>query len=277
MSESEINNDWRKVAAAIYKKPADGKIFGAADLDVTELEEYISRKRKEGLKITLTHIFTLIVARGLVEIPELNTYVRRGRIILRKQVDAMVSVLVGEGEMSSVRVDNADQLTLEQLAEILSTGIKEARKGDENKTMQMKGVIGRIPWPLRTWLFNLLKLISIKWGIPIPRAGLSDRSFGSFVMTNIGSIGLDLGFPAMFPISNVTFVFVLGGVYKKPVVVNDTIEIRRIMTISSAMDHRTVDAIHGGKLFRYIKRMIKNPEILESAPESKEGKESTDR
>jgi len=66
---ASLNNDWRRVAAAMYKKPSDAKIFGSADLDVTELEEFVSRKRKEGLKITLTHIFTLIVARGLREIP----------------------------------------------------------------------------------------------------------------------------------------------------------------------------------------------------------------
>jgi hypothetical protein len=136
--------------------------------------------------------------------------------------------------------------------------------------MRMKGVIGKIPWPFRTWLFNLLKIVAIRWGIPIPRAGLSDRSFGSFVITNIGSIGLDLGFPAMFPISNVTFVFVLGGIYKKPVVVNDEIVIRRVMTLSSALDHRTVDAVHGGKLFRYIKQMVRQPELLEHPP-GKEG------
>ena len=82
-------------------------------------------------------------------------------------------------------------------------------------------------------------------------------------MTNIGSIGLDTGYPALFPISNVSFVFVMGGIYKKPVVENDEIIIRRIMTISSAMDHRTADAIHGGRLFKYIKRMIIEPELLE--------------
>lgn len=263
MTNSEINNDWRKVAAAIYKKPTDGKIFGAAELDVTDLENFIAKKRKEGLKITLTHIFALIISRGIREIPELNCYARRGKIILRDQVDAMVSVLIADSEMSSVRVENADKLNLTQIAEVLSEGIKNARAGDENKTMQMKSVIGKIPWPLRTWLFNILKTLAINWGIPIRKAGLHDRAFGSFVLTNIGSIGLDMGFPAMFPISNVSFVFVMGGVYKKPVVINDKIVIRKIMSISSAMDHRTADAVHGGKLFRHIKRMIREPELLE--------------
>jgi pyruvate/2-oxoglutarate dehydrogenase complex dihydrolipoamide acyltransferase (E2) component len=266
MTKSEFNTDWRKVASAIYKKPSDAKIFGTAEVDVTELEEYVTRKRKEGLKITLTHIFTLIVSRGLrEEAPELNCYVRRGNIVKRDQVDTMVSVLLADGTMSSVKVDNTDLLSLSEFADKLREGIKESRSGDENSTMKMKGIIGKIPWPFRTWIFNFIKFLTIKLGVSIPGTSLDSNSFGSFMVTNIGSIGLDTGYPALFPISNISFVFVMGGISKKPVVINDEIVIRKIMPISSAMDHRIVDAMSGGKMFRYIKRMAKEPELLEES------------
>jgi len=264
MDRYDVNTDWRKVAAAIYRKPMDGKIFGSVEVDVTELEQYVSEKRRQGLKITLTHIFTLIVGRALrEEVPELNTYVRRGNIVPRKQVDAMVSVLLADGSMSSVKIENADRLSLEQCNAALTSGIKKSRAGEENRTMRMKGITGKIPWPFRTWFFNLVRFLTIKMGISIPSIGLTANNFGSFVMTNIGSIGLDTGYPALFPISNVSFVFVMGGIHKKPWVVGNEVKIRRIMTLSSALDHRTVDAMQGGKLFRYIKRMIRNPELLE--------------
>jgi pyruvate/2-oxoglutarate dehydrogenase complex dihydrolipoamide acyltransferase (E2) component len=57
----------------------------------------------------------------------------------------------------------------------------------------------------------------------------------------------------------------MGGVNKKPVVINDEIVIRKMMTISSAIDHRIVDAMHAGKLFKYIKRVISQPELLEKS------------
>ncbi len=264
MSRSELNTDWRKVSSALYKKPADGKIFGSVEIDVTDLEAYVNEKRKEGLKITLTHIFTLAVGRALKnEVPQLNCYVRRGNIIHRKQIDAAVSVLLRDNEMSSVRVENVDQLNLTQLTEVLTDGIQQSRSGDESKTMQMKSKLARIPWPFRGWLFSLIKTLTVKWGISAPSLGLTANNFGSFVVTNIGSIGLDSGFPALFPASNVAFVFVMGGVSKKPVVINDEIVIRRMITLSSAMDHRVVDAIHGGKLFKYIKQVVRDPSVLE--------------
>jgi pyruvate dehydrogenase E2 component (dihydrolipoamide acetyltransferase) len=261
MNSENLNTDWRKVSAALYKKPVDSKIFGSVELDVTDLEEFISNQRKNELKITLTHIFTLIIARALRdEVPELNCFIRRGNVIRRNTIDAMVSVLVKDKEMSSVRIQDADNLNLSQLSEQLGKGISGLRSGEEDKTMRMKSVISKIPWPLRTWIFNLIKLLTVNLGISIPSIGLTANNFGSFVITNIGSIGLDTGFPALFPVSNVAMVFVMGGVYKKPIVIDDKIVVRRVISLSCALDHRVVDAIHGGRLFRYIKQMVQKPE-----------------
>ena len=178
----------------------------------------------------------------------------------------MVSILVRDTEMSSVRVENADTLTLRELAGVLSAGIQDTRAGAEDRTMRMKKTLGRIPWPFRGWLFRTIKFLTVQAGISIPAIGLSANNFGSFMMTNIGSIGLDSGYPALFPVSNVAFVFVMGGIRKKPWAINDHVEIRRIMTLSSTMDHRIVDAIHGGKMFRFIKEVARNPEQLEKKP-----------
>jgi pyruvate/2-oxoglutarate dehydrogenase complex dihydrolipoamide acyltransferase (E2) component len=264
-----LNNEWRKVASTIYRKPVDSKIFGSVEIDVTDLEEFVNRKRNEGLKITLTHVFILIVARALrYEVPELNTFIRRGNVVKRDHVDAMISVLIEDRELSSVKIEDADNMSLRELADIMQEKIKKSRDGNENKTMRMKGFLATIPWPFRVWIFRFIKRITIDWGLKIPALGLSGESFGSFVISNIGSIGLDMGYPALFPTSNVAIVFVMGGVSKKPVVVDDQVVIRRIMSLGAALDHRVVDAVHGGKLFKYIKQAIKNPWVLELKPDS---------
>jgi len=60
----------------------------------------------------------------------------------------------------------------------------------------------------------------------------------------------------------------MGGVSKKPVVIDDQIVARRMITLTAALDHRVVDAIHAGKLFRYIKNIVRNPELLEKKAEN---------
>ena len=266
-SNDSLNTNWRKVASTIYRKPIDSKIYGSVEIDVTDLEKYISAKRKEGIKITLTHVFTLIVGRALRrEVPQLNTFMRRGKVVPRKQIDAMVSVLLAGGQMGSVKVENADKITLKEIATLMNKEINQSRQGNENKTMQSKNMLASLPWPLRSWLFGLYKTITIHWGISIPFLGLSANSFGSYVVSNIGSIGLDSGYGALLPSANVSVVLILGGVSKKPVVINDEIVPRRILSLSATLDHRVVDGSHGGKLFRYIKKMVKNPQLLENPP-----------
>lgn len=264
----EYNSNWRKVASTIYKKPIDSKIFGMVELDVTELERYIAEKRKEGVKTTLTYLITQIIGRAIrQEVPELNTYVRRGKIIQRENVDATVSVLLAGGQMGSVKVENADQLTTAEIASFIGKKIADSRKGNENDTMQSKSLLAKMPWPFRNWFFKIYQTITIHWGISVPGIGLDSNSFGSFIVSNIGTVGLDTGYGSLLPSSNISFVFILGSINKKPVVIDDKIEIRRVMWLSSTLDHRVVDGSHGGRLFRIIKQIAKNPEILDLRPD----------
>lgn len=271
VSEKALNTNWRKVASTIYQKPVDSKIYGTVDLDVTDVEKYISKKRKEGVKTTLTYLLTLIIGRSIrQEGMELNSYVRRGKIVQREQVDATVSVLLPGGQMGSVKVENADQLTIEELSAVIGKQIAESRKGSESDAMQSKSLLSSVPWPFRNWLFKFYRMLTVKWGISIPGTGLDANSFGSYLVSNIGTVGLDTGYGSLLPSSNISFVMVLGNVIKKPVVINDEIVIRRVMQISATLDHRVVDGSHGGKMFRGIKHYLKNLELLEKPPVIKE-------
>ena len=183
-------------------------------------------------------------------------------------VDAMVSLLMDGSEMGTVKVDNADQLTLDEFSVLMAEGVKRARKGDQSKTMDMKSVVAAIPWPLRVWMVRLLKLFTTSWGFSVRKFGLTPESFGSFIVSNIGTLGLNIGFPALMPISNVSFVLIIGSVEKKPWVVNDEIVPRKIITLGAALDHRICDGSHGGRLFHYLKYMTKHPHLLNEKPEN---------
>lgn len=259
---TNLNNNWRKTASTLYRKPDDSKILGSVELDITELQEYIAQKRKEGLKITLTHFFTLATARAIKEkLPELNTYIRRGNVRTHKKLTATVSVLLRANEMGSVKVEDIDQLNYAGLVELLQSKIVEARKGTENNTMQMKDRLAAIPWPFRNLTYWFIRKMIIDWGMSFGE--LSAHNFGSYIVSNIGTLGLDNGYPALFPAANISFVLIMGGVKKKPIVINDEVKIRTVITLGAALDHRVVDASHAGILFKQYKRFVKKPELFE--------------
>ncbi|MFT4733640.1 MAG: pyruvate/2-oxoglutarate dehydrogenase complex dihydrolipoamide acyltransferase (E2) component [Algoriphagus sp.] len=258
----DLNNAWRKTASTLYRKPDDSKILGSVELDITDLQMYIAKKRKEGLKITLTHIFTLATGRALKEkLPELNTYISRGNVKAFNNINATVSVLLRDNEMGSVKVENTDQLSLEEFVPYLQNKIAEARKGTENNTMQLKERMAAIPWPFRGMVYWCLRKIIIDFGLKI--GGISANDMGSYIVSNIGSLGLDNGYPALFPATNISFVLIMGGVKKKPLVINDEVKIRTVINLSAALDHRVVDASHAGILFKFYKTILRNPAVLE--------------
>jgi pyruvate/2-oxoglutarate dehydrogenase complex dihydrolipoamide acyltransferase (E2) component len=265
------NNNWRRMAISIYRKPLDAKILGSVEIDVTRLEEYVVEKRQQGLKVTLMHPIILMTARALrEEVPELNCYVCRGRLIHRDTVDVTVSVLMRDSQqMSAILVPNADKMSLQELVDFMDQHVQDTRKGGtQNKTMRGKNFFASLPWPFRDWLINMVKRISIDWGFRIPALGVNPSSFGSFIMSNIGSLGLDIGYPALLPLSNVSFVLVMGSVNTKPAIFDDQIVPRRLLTLSATLDHRVVDGSHGGKLFRYLKKAVLKPELLDRRVEA---------
>lgn len=261
----DFNNTWRRVAASVYKKPKDGRISGTVELDVTELEEYIQRQRQNGLKVTFTHFFLGALARGIREVaPEFNTYLLRGNILPRETIDAALSVLIEQDtQMSSVVIKKADEKSLKDLVELLTHELNKFKKGNESQTMRSKSLAAILPWPLRTWVVDALRVITMEWGIALPALGLNPHSFGSFVLTNIGSVGLDIGYPSLLPFSNVSAVVALGKVNTKPGIIEGKIVPRRMVQVSASIDHRLVDAQHIGLLFRFLKSAVKNPQQFE--------------
>ncbi|MDO8365862.1 MAG: 2-oxo acid dehydrogenase subunit E2 [Saprospiraceae bacterium] len=245
----------------------DSKILGSVDFDVTEVEDFVNKHRRDGLKITLTHVFLLALARGVKQAaPEINCYVRRGKIIQRHSVDVSLSVLANGGQMTSIKIPNAENLSLSELLTFINSEILSARKGQGKHLKHAKNMLLQLPWPFRQWTANLVRCLTIDLGVSIPFLGVSPDSFGTFMLSNLGSIGLDVGYAALAPFSNVAMVVTQGRVTNKPMVVNGQVLPRRAITISAALDHRVVDAAQIGRLFNFLRRVVKNPEMLEKKP-----------
>jgi pyruvate dehydrogenase E2 component (dihydrolipoamide acetyltransferase) len=137
----------------------------------------------------------------------------------------------------------------------------------ETKAAQNKYLLNRIPWPFRRPVFRFLKWITVDMGIEIKALGLSAHSFGSFVVSDIGSFGLNTGMTALMPAAKVPAVVVLGKVEEKPVVRNGEIVIRTVLPLTGTFDHRIVDGMQIGKLARGIKRNFRKPEWLDEIPQ----------
>lgn len=259
-----LNSPWRIMSTAVYAPPNEGKIYGTADIDVTRALEFIQEQREANHYLTITHLIATAIGRALGEnVPEVNVYLRRGKLIPRDDVIVTVAVNMGKGgEMGSVRIREAHKKTVFDVAGEIINKAKLSRGGTENKTMKKKHSLSKVPWPFRRWVFLLLKWITNDLGIELKSLGLAHDSFGSVLLTNIGSHGLTTGFAALFPASRLPAVVAMGKVEDRPVVVNGEIVIRKMITLAGVFDHRIMDGFHGGALATHVRRYLQNPELL---------------
>ena len=67
-----FDTPWRRMAAAIFAPPRDGKVFGSLEIDVTESIRFVEQKRAEGVPITMTHMVVAALGRCLADEPQLH-------------------------------------------------------------------------------------------------------------------------------------------------------------------------------------------------------------
>jgi len=264
----QFNTPWRVTAAAIYTTPTDSRVYGTLDIDVTDAKRFLDEKRESGVKITMTHLATAVLARAVAfDVPEMNCFIRRGAVVGRTRLDVTIPVAIGGGEgVAAVLVKDAHARTVTSIAEEIREGAIDNRAGTESKVVQNKYLLNRIPWPLRRPVFRFLKWITVDMGVTISALGLSADSFGSFVISDIGSFGLNTGMTSLMPAAKVPAVIVLGKIEDKPVVRKGQIEIRTMLPLTGTFDHRIVDGLQIGKLARGIKRNFRKPEWLDEVP-----------
>jgi len=264
----KINSPWRTLSTAVYGAPNEGKIYGMMDIDVTAAWEMIKTHRGEGRRITMTHMVAAAVGRSFGwDIPEMNAFVKRGKVVLRDEVIVTVAVnMHGGREMSSVKIYDAHKKTVFEIGDRIRGKVAEARSGSDNDTMENKSFMIRVPWPFRRMLFLLFRFITSSLGLEIKSLGLGHNAFGSILLSNIGSHGLTTGMAALFPGSKLPGVITMGKEEDKPVVIDGEIVIRKILPLTGTFDHRIIDGFHAGMLAHNLKRYLENPELLAVAP-----------
>jgi len=208
-----FNTPWRVTAAAIYTTPTDSRVYGTLDIDVTDAKRFLDKKRGSGTKITMTHLATAVLARAVAfDVPEMNCFIRRGAVVGRQRIAVTVPVAIGGGEgVAAVLVKDAHARTVTSIAEEIRAGAIDNRAGTESKVVQNKYLLNRVPWPFRRPVFRFLKWITVDMGVKIKSLGLSADSFGSFVVSDIGSFGLNTGMTSPMPAAKIPAVIVLGG------------------------------------------------------------------
>lgn len=271
------------------------------EADVTEflkeckkLNEGVTDKSK---KITINTVMLKVICEGLKVAPKMNCTLDfnrklvRGTLNYHDNIDISMPMILKTGEMMTVNLHNMESKTLTEMTETINDTVRRANNSDMNEVMfevsmdnTLQGLKkGKILQAIRR-LFgskmpgkHQVKTLSgatKKEYYSIPkqdRLTKHDIEQGTTTISNIGSVCRDHNGMALLLeiIPPQTTAFAINATQKRATVVtdengNDKIEIRQILPITIAIDHRSLDYGDVVPMINKFNEIFANPSIIQS-------------
>lgn len=254
---------WRKIAIGTWRTAGDPSVYGILEVDMGPALAYIEKLRAAtGLRITLTHFAGKAIAETLRRHPDINCILRFGRLYPRKHVDVFFQVASDSGgkDLSGMVIRDADTKSIPAICREMDERVRTIREKGDPEFKKMKGMMGMAPGFLVRYLLDAASLLMYALNIWSPLLGSPRDPFGSVMITNIGSLGLDMAFAPLVPYSRVPILIALGAAKQQPIVQDGKITIASVSQICATFDHRLVDGVHGSHMARTFKKIFANPE-----------------
>lgn len=269
------------------------------EADATELLEEIKRlndERAQGEdKITINTVMLKIICEGLKAAPKMNTTLDfnrklvRGTLKYHDQIDISMPMILHTGEMMTVNMHDMGSKTLTEMTCAINDTVRRANNSNMEEVMYEVSIDntltglkqGKILQAIRRLYGSKMpgkhqvKVLSGKakrgyYSIPEKdRLTKHDIEQGTTTVSNLGSIYREQkGFCALLEIiPPQTTAFAVNAVQKRAVVVtdensNDKIEVRKIIPITVAIDHRALDYGDCVGFFKRLDEIFANPSLI---------------
>ena len=265
LRKKEHLSSFRKIAIGTWRTAYDPSVYGTlklrADLIVAYIEEF---RRRTGKRLTLSHVMAKAVAITLHQMPDANAILRFNRIYLREDIGVFFQVAMedkdtGEIDLSGATVFEAHTKSLEQIVDEFQAKVDTVKAGKDKELEGTRSAFKSIPYFLLNTVTSLLGLLLYTFNLDLRFAGVPRDAFGSAMVTNIGSLGLEEGYVPLVPYSRVPLLLAVGAVQREPVVDGDAIVPGQVLRVFATFDHRVLDGMHAAQMAKTLKRLFDDP------------------
>ncbi|WP_440764463.1 2-oxo acid dehydrogenase subunit E2 [Natronorubrum sp. DTA7] len=232
-------------------------VHGLVEVDVTEAKRHIrDRKSNTGERLSFTAFLVWCLARSIDAHPHVQAYRDwRGRTVQFDDVD--VNVLVErqiDGERIGVPhvIRAADRRSLQSIHDEIRAAQTDPTDG---RRTRMASLGLRLPGPIRRQLWRLPQLFPRRW----------KRIAGTVAVTSVGMFGT--GGWGISP-TNYTLQLTVGGIERKPGIVDDEIVPREFLSLTVTFDHDVVDGAPAARFVRHLTERIEAADGIETELES---------
>ena len=257
---------FRRIALGTWSTVGDPSVYGTLTLRVDESLRYVEEYRQAtGRRLTLTHLMCKAMGEVFREMPDANAILRFNRIYLRQRISVFFQVALedegtGEIDLSGVLVEDADRKDLATVIDEFEAKVGTVRRGADASLERTRQTFKRLPYFLLKPFLTLVGFLSYTLNLDLRALGLPKDAFGSVMVTNIGSLGIDEAYVPLVPYSRIALLIAMGAVKEEAVVEEGEIRVARLMRLNATFDHRVLDGSHCVVMSRVLRRCFEHPD-----------------
>lgn len=243
------------------------------ELEITDLEQYVREKRREGLtNFGLTHVFIAAYVRCVARYPALNRFLSGQRVYSRgDDIQYCMSV---KKEMSTDAPDTCIKLHLkptdtvydvyrkfnEEVEKVKNTPLNS----NFDQTARLFTMLPGLVFKFTVWLLKTLDYFGL-----IPLFLLEVSPFhGSVFFTSMGSLGIPAIVHHLYDFGNLPVFIAFGCKFRRNEVSADgKVLKKKYVDMTFNLDERICDGFYYATVLKYMRRLLSDPHRLDTPPE----------
>lgn len=261
------------ITGFLMKRRYDAMNMYEDSFDCTMWDKYIKEKEAEGIRLDYMQIFIAGIVRTIALYPRLNRFVMNGKIYARPKIWVSFTIhpeLHIDSPDTTIKLCFEGTESITEIAEIIHEAIRKETvlRTEENDTDKMARFFTAIP----SGILNVVVAV-LMWmdrHNMLPKAIIDFSPFHtSFYITNLKSLGINYVYHHTCEFGTNGLFFAMGKEKMVPVVEKGEIISQKRMGFSLVSDERFCDGLYFAKALRELRKIMKNPAVLEKPLEKK--------
>ncbi len=261
-----------RVVPYIMTERADAQCYCTQYADSQIIDDYIHKKHREGCDVSKMALFLAAYIRAVSQYPEINRFVVGRTQYARNELCVSFAMLkinsATEFLETTVKVYFDPTDTIFDVSRKLDETIERNRSlSNSNKTDKVAHTLISIPGLLRFGVGVLKGLDKI--GL-LPKAIVDASPFHtSMFITNMASIGMNHLYHHLYNFGTTTVFIGMGNKVNRVSVDREgKLKVKKMYPLAVTTDERVCAGAVYSMAFKVIDKVLRNPELLETPPES---------
>lgn len=251
----------------------DADVFINTPVDVTNLVDYVDKRKKKGDKITYFHAILLAFAKTIYNRPKLNRYVKNRHMYEHTNVSISFVAKIEFTDASDevmIIIDVEPSDNIDSVAKKIKDQIDKLR----SKKFELKGAngaldtLGKLPNFIRVPLVGYLKWSDEKGILPMSLQK-DDIYFASAIVTDIGSLKSDSIYHNNTNFGTASSITSIGEFRDCIKIVDGKQKVYKAANFGINFDERIADGFYLIKSFKLFEHIVNNPKLLEGRADAK--------